>query len=266
MKPYEIQVEQCLVFGDVHEDLTYVKTAMDKERGNYDHIVFLGDEFDPKNENAVGAKQTAKFIIEVQEGIYGPATQLLGNHPQQYMESWAANQRFSRHKDPLYTCGGFSNNRSIDINKILSWENWMKFQLFCNFGGYTLSHAGISEGLWNKALGREENLDALYTESRLALQNIAHSPSSRLLVAGQSRGGFHPIPGLTWCDFTDDFHDSIFIGPQICGHTRDKTVRFKGESWCLDAGQTAYALLNNSGKLTLKSIDGEPKIEEGRNW
>lgn len=45
-KPWEINADCVLVFGDVHQRVPWAKAVLDKEKGNYDHVVFLGDVID----------------------------------------------------------------------------------------------------------------------------------------------------------------------------------------------------------------------------
>jgi len=273
-KPYQIQAERCLVLGDIHQDLAYAKTAIEREKGNYDHIITLGDEFDThKSTEVAGIKETALFVKSLCEGDFGPITQILGNHSAPYMECWSANQRYSHKHHLLNKCGGFTNSKSIEINKILSWDNWRKFQLFAEFGGFLLSHGGIHPSFWNFYKTREENLDSLWEEADDALRSISIKPS-RLLEAGQARGGRALIPGLIWQDWTEEHQYDEEIGPELIGHTQQyNTVRYKfsadksKKTYCLDGSQTTYALLDKNGVIEFKSIvPGEINIIEETGW
>ena len=266
MKTYLVNANKALVLPDIHQAVDgYAKKIIDLEKGNYDHIICLGDYFDshcdPSKIN--GIKETGGFVKELIGGIYGDATLCLGNHDAGYMESWKANQSFQKRRYLFNGYNGFSNNKSMKINKILSWEDWRSIQLFCEFGGHILSHAGIHSAFWNFDKNRKDNLDFLWELSEETLDLISLKPS-RLLACGSSRGGSSPVGGLTWADFCDDFVDNEYIGPQLVGHTKQyNIIRSKGKSYCLDGGQTTYALLDKNGTLEKKSIvNGEMNIIE----
>lgn len=257
MKPYQINAERCLVLPDIHQDLAFARTALEREKGNYDHVITLGDEFDSHKSfpQVAGTKETVRFVISLQEGAYGPVTQLIGNHNLAYMESWSANSKYS-HKHHIYnSCSGFTNSKSIEINKILTWENWRKFQLFCEFGGYLISHAGFHPSYWNFYKTKEENLDALWDEADDALRLISIK-SSRLFGCGQARGGRLNYGSPIWLDWEYEFTDNPEIPPQICGHTAfENCIRKIGRSYCLDGHQTTFALIDKNGNIEFKTID-----------
>jgi hypothetical protein len=172
------------------------------------------------------------------------------------MESWFANQKFSKKRSLNNACSGFTNSKAIEVNKILSWENWRKFELFCEFGGYIISHAGIHPNFWNFYKSREDNLRALWDEGEEALQTIGIKQSP-LFEAGVARGGRSPFGGIAWLDFSSEFVDNIEIGPQLVGHSQSVAPSKNGESWCLDCGQTTYAMLGNNGHLAMRHLKSE---------
>lgn len=246
--PYSIQANSILVIPDIHENVSWVKSIMDKEKGNYDHIVFLGDYFDSRDPlQSCGAKQTAKFVKQALGQEFGPATLLIGNHDAPIMESWISNRKYQKKKNLLNYHTKFSNSKSQEVNKIFDWGDWLKFNLFCEFNGTVFSHAGIHPFLWDLEKTKDENLNNLYKESRTTLENICFNTPSRLLGCGHTRGGYENFGGLTWLDFSEEFVHYDIIN-QIVGHTRrSNTARYKGSSYCLDGGQTIYGILNHHG-------------------
>jgi hypothetical protein len=263
-KPYQIQADSCLILPDIHCDTNWAKFVMEKERGNYSHVIFLGDFFDShkKHPEVASAKETAKFVKEICENVYGSAIMLCGNHDISYMECWMANQRFSHKHFRHNLCGGFTNSKSIEINKILSWENWRKFSMFCEFGGYILSHAGIHPSFWNFYKTREENLSSLWEESEDALHSVSVKPS-RLFEAGEARGGKARFGSPVWNDFVEEFEDNEEIGPQLVGHSVcENTIQTKGKSFCLDCAQSTYTILHKDGKLEFDSTLTTFKIRD----
>lgn len=257
LKPYQVNASRAILIFDSHQNILWAKEIFEREKGNYDHIITGGDEFDSykKFPEVAGIKETAQFVISLQEGAYGPITQLIGNHNIAYMECWAANSRYS-HKHHIYNGhSGFTNSKSIEINKIFKWENWRKYQLFCEFGGYLISHAGFHPSYWNFYKTKEENLDALWDEADDALRAVSIKPS-RFFGCGQVRGGQLSYGSPIWLDWEEEFVDNLELPPQIVGHTQaENTIRRIGRSYCIDGAQTTYALLSNDGKIEFKTTD-----------
>jgi hypothetical protein len=260
IKPYQISAERVIIIPDWHQDKNFIVQALEKERGNYDHIITLGDEFDShkSTKEVVGIKETARFVLELQSGLYGKITQLIGNHNLGYMESWSANQKYSHKRHLFNSCSGFTNSKSIEINKILKWENWRKFQLFCEFGEFLISHAGLHPSFWNFYKTKEENLDSLWDEADDALRSISIKPS-RLFGCGQARGGQLSYGGPCWLDEIEmeEAGNHSEIPPQICGHSSYDLPRKIGQNYILDCGQTVYALLDKDGNLEIKQVNGK---------
>lgn len=269
MKPYQINAKKVIYFSDYHQNIQWVKNILELEKGNYDHIIFGGDEFDThlSTKEVAGIKETANFALDLLHGKFGPSTCLIGNHLLAYAESWYANSKFSNKHHIINSCSGFTNKKSMEINKIFKFEDYKKYQLFCKFGGYLISHAGFHPSFWNFYKTREENLDILWEKSKDDFGSISIKSSS-LFGCGTARGGQLKYGGPCWCDFTDEFADDEAIGPQLVGHTScDNTVRFKGKSYCCDGNQTTYALLDSYGKIEFKSTAKESfKIEEELGW
>lgn len=258
MHPYQISASSCLIIPDVHQDLEWVERVIAAEKGNFDRIIFTGDFFDSRKKHPLvsSTKEAAKFVKGLCAGSHGPVTILIGNHELPLMECWFANQKYSHKRFVRNACSGFTNSKSIEVNKILSWENWRKFELFCEFGGYVISHAGIHPNFWNFYKSREDNLRALWDEGEEALRTIGIK-QSHLFEAGYARGGSSAFGGLVWLDFSDEFQDNTEIGPQLVGHSQSDVLRKNGESWCLDCGQSAYVLLSKSGDLTIRHLKSE---------
>jgi hypothetical protein len=264
LKPYQIKADTCLVISDIHQDLNYAKSVIEKEKGNYDHTIFLGDFFDSHYSypQVAGTKETARFMKEVAENIYGPATILASNHDINYAECWMANQRFSHKHNRFNACGGFTNSKCIEINKILSWENWRKVQMFCEFGDFLFSHAGFHPSFWSFYKSKEENLDALWEESDDALRSISIRPS-RLFEAGEARGGRAKVGGPIWLDQDEMIAGENYeeIPPQICGHSHDKFPRKIYRNYIIDCGQTVYAMVGKDGAVEIKNLNGQVEVK-----
>lgn len=254
-----INSKSCLLITDPHQNISWVKSILEKEKGNYDYIIFGGDFFDSFYSYPVVASvgQTADFVLEVLNGKYGPATVLNGNHSSPYMESRKSVMGYHSPKYLYTKCSGYTNNKSKDINKILSDEHWIKFEPFCVCNGYLISHAGFAKKFWNDDLNTDENLTSLYKEGKKGIFDLLYTKNTpgRFYDLGFARGGRDTVGGVFWLDWDCEFLDYKEIGPQIVGHSSVfNCIRKKDKSYCLDGMQTTYAILHDTGQLELKSM------------
>lgn len=258
VQPWELAPGQrVLAFSDMHQDVAWATAILEREQSNYDHIVFMGDFIDShRSETEVaGAEKTARFIKQLIDGAYGPATLLLGNHDLPVFEGWrdCANHRTPRVRN---ICSGYSSSSSKKVNHILSWADWRRFELFKLVNGRLISHAGFLGDYWVPEDSVAGNLAALYRESQDALEQVAFK-GSRFWRVGSCRGGVSEWGGPVWNDFLAEFIDELPV-PQLVGHThshdKDKPVRQRGTSFCIDGGQRTYALIAPDGALTFKAL------------
>lgn len=255
MKPFEVKAKNLLIVPDVHLDINWVKTILSKEQGNYDHIIWLSDFFDsfksyPEVETS---KNTAKFIIDIIEGRFGPSSLLFSNHDICYYEAHKYSSVFQSPKHLYNMCSGFTKSKSVEISKILSLSHWQQFHLFYTCNGFFISHAGLAQKFWNYYISKEENYDRLWNQCEEALKLI-NAYNHEILSAGFARGGRETVGGIDWLDWADEFVDFSEIDPMIVGHsTSFNHIQRKGRSYNLDGTQTTYAILHDDGKLDLKS-------------
>lgn len=253
--PWEFNAKRVLVFSDVHQRLDWMHAILDKERNNYDKIVFLGDMFDTHHStiNSAGVRQTAKEYASM---IDSPNNLILaGNHDIPYLECWADAKRFSNKKHIYNPCSGFSKSKAIEIAKELEPRHLEKIRLFCTVNGWLLSHAGISKSIFDLATNlkakNESVFKALHRESLHAMTHLS-SMSHKFLSVGYARGGDSDEGGMTWYDWTMEFEDHAPL-PQLVGHTYDEHPRQIGRSFCIDTGFT-YAIIHDDGYLELKNL------------
>ena len=281
---YEVDAKRVLIFADPHQNINWAKRILEKEKGNYDGIITIGDEFDSffSPPRVAGAAETAKFVLEIQSGKYGPCFMICGNHNLSYMESWHDNQKYKKRHLLYNCCSGYSNSKSLEINKILSWENWRNFHVFCKCQGIIFSHAGFSSKYleqYSISLN-DNNLDNLWEETEDALEHISYRPS-RLFDCGMARGGIHNTGGPLWADFNQEFgcvenirqafgHSGVFW-PTIAYFDKNKNTitnpyysfnawDHKEISYNLDCSQSYYGILEN-GRFTFKKLEGNPKLK-----
>lgn len=254
MKPFEIKSKSALLIFDWHQDVNWVKTILEKEKGNYDHIIWGGDEFDsfksyPEVETA---KNTAKFVVDIIEGKFGPSSLILGNHPACYYEAHKYSSKFQSPKHLYNMCSGFTKSKSVEISKVLKLDHWKQFHLFYVCNGFFISHAGLAQKFWNFYISKEENYDRLWEKCEDALKLI-NASSHEILEPGFARGGNQTVGGLTWLD-ESEFIDFEECDAQIMGHSElYNCARKHNRSYILDGGQTIYGILHDDGRLDLKS-------------
>lgn len=254
MKPFEIKSKSCLLIFDWHQDVNWIKSILEKEKGNYDHIIWGGDEFDsfksyPEVETA---KNTAKFVVDIIDGKFGSSSLILGNHTACYYEAYKYSSKFQSPKHLYNMCSGFTKSKSVEISKVLKLQHWQQFHLFYVCNGFFISHAGLAQKFWNYYISKEENYDRLWEkcEESLKLINVC---SHEILEPGLARGGKQIVGGLTWLD-ESEFVDFEECDAQIMGHsTLYNCARKHNRSYILDGEQTIYGILRDDGKLEIKS-------------
>lgn len=244
--------KRILVIPDIHQNVDWAKAIMKSEL--HDQIVFLGDFFDSSATPPLvwGVRQTAKFYAEVLDGVYGPATVLLGNHDVPYRESYAWNHGGKKKLNLYNGCSGFSHNRSREINKEMTRSLWEKTSLFHVANGWLLSHAGINAKLYEREASVLSNLDYFAYEASNSLANLTVRRSAFMGV-GSVRKGDDAFGGITWQDWDKEFEPCPIR--QIVGHSgQRKTVRQKGNSFCIDGYQSTYAIIEPNGGVFFKNF------------
>lgn len=251
--PWEVSAECALVFGDAHQRVQWAEAVLERERDNFDRVVFLGDAFDSfwSPPAVYGFRATARWWTRLIERA--DATVLVGNHDLPYLESWGKAKAYKSKHPLLNPCSGFSTSKAREFAKEVAREHLQKLQVFTLLNGWLLSHAGFRENFWRPLRSTKENLSALWDECARALEMVEHFPSP-LFSCGEARGGDECWGGPLWCDFSE-FEDNLPL-PQIFGHTTDwNRVRRAGRSYCIDGNQSCYALVRQSGEVELKSLD-----------
>jgi hypothetical protein len=215
----------------------------------------LGDEFDSFWEppKVASVADTARFVLEVQAGKYGPATQLLGNHNLSYLEAWRSASKFHTPKYLFNACSGYTNSKAKEISKVLTWNDWKKFKLFVLCNGWLLTHAGIRHNNFRPFVDAKRSLSVLEQEFNEAINHVNTFPH-HLFAVGRDSGWRAEFGGPLWLR-PDYFEDNEIPYPQIFGHTHTGkgNVKQYGRSFCIDGGQTSYAIIQPDGQVHLKS-------------
>jgi len=176
-----------------------------------DEIIFLGDFFDDFGDdpNSIG---------EMCDWLEDSATKpnrihLFGNHDLHY--AFAHNQ---------FPCSGYAQWKYFLIHdRFEGLKIWDKFKYYHVLDGkWLLTHAGLHQNWVPKEIAelhvdRPKFLKALtaYLDQEIVK---GHRDESWMFHAGHSRGGFQPVGGISWCDYTCEFHPVKGLN-QMLGHT-----------------------------------------------
>jgi len=206
------------IISDCHGNIDGLFRALEKKKlvdssGNRivgtDHfIVSIGDLANCVDDSVSGDIECLNLVGSIIDSM------ICGNHEIPYL-------------DISNSFAGFSWN--LDINdkiQTLMSEDFIGAAFLV--GNTLISHAGLSVQFSNLEQTPEKIFNTI--EDHWKAKNYNHSWFSSV---GYARGGRHPIGGLFWCDFDNEFMPTLF--PQIVGHT-PKYVRMKDNALCIDVG------------------------------
>jgi len=180
---------------------------------------------------------------------------LIANHDISYYEAWFDLQgRYGKIRDQKFWCSGFSNSRAKKIAKYLKRSVIEDTKPLVFVNGWVLSHAGIGEHLMPFANSEEESLAKLILNAEDRWRDFRLNYDSAYFAAGEARGGKEKKGGFIWQDWDYEFEDCL-KWPQLVGHTYHKKPQQKGSSWCIDCGQSNYAMIDPSGEMKIKHIE-----------
>lgn len=251
----------CLIIPDVHEDISWVKKILKQENNasGADKIVMLGDMFDSKSDETVGSKETAKYIMQLDQEFGGKIIWHHSNHdlPYYYALEWVRNHT-NVHFNP-FRCSATSNSKAKNISKIISDEFVKKQKLATLIDNVLYSHAGATPDLFNlidDGENKKVDLEGFLKEADDVALNFKTKSSHPFFRVGFSRGGSRGTGGLTWCDGTREFWTNRLMPFEIFGHSPRDTpwVMTGAGGFCqLDCRQTWYAIVENGLEITLKN-------------
>ncbi len=245
-----LSTDLCLCIFDPHQNLRWMKRVMEKESERVTHVVLGGDYFDTaqRSSDVSPVSEVCDYLLHLDSLLGDRLTILLGNHDVHYYEAkrWCAQRRNPPHSN--YRCSGYTNNKAKAIAKGLGWDFWRKCRLFQQVNGWLVSHAGVARRHWHDEVDLGLAIEALDNQCRTVVEQLPHRDFA-ILQPGAVRGGGQIVGGITWLDFEEEFVDDLPL-PQIFGHTMSSAgARKKGRSWCVDGGQSVYALLRATGQL-----------------
>lgn len=248
-----------LIIGDVHQNIEWAESVIESHKGDFDHIIFLGDFFDTFRKDLASAKETCEFMIRMYNR--GDTTFIVGNHDVAYYELWYKLKKDRSPKKLLFPCSGVTLNKASKIEKYLPEEIIVNSKLGMFVHNYFISHAGITEDLLTLHYSEDdtsEKFQRFLNSLPTRWENFKNIPIDPVFYVSRSRGGLDDFAGLLWADWYKDFTDHLPF-PQILGHTQ--TQKFhkphdeirnneKAPSVNLDGGQDMFskrAILSASG-------------------
>jgi len=209
-------------------------------------VVFVGDYVDSHHIPNHEILENLRDIVHLARSFPERVTLLIGNHDLQYI-------------DTKYRCSGFKPEMLHDYREIFE-SNRDLFKVAFAFDDYVISHAGVTQRLWNlceKKLKESAHLyDYADPEKSIAdhlnfLYEIRFEP---LFYVGWARGGASTIPGIFWADKKELTADPLNGYSQIVGHTRQKEKKVVA----LEGGHTLH-FIDVSSRDSHDIFDDDPK-------
>jgi len=210
-----------LILPDVHNRFEVAEKIIKSVKP--DKTIFLGDYFDDFGDDP-------QIIADVADWFHHSVNQkdrihICGNHDLHY---WFKDNDSMR-------CSGYEQFKSITINDFVTKQDWEKLVFFYILDGkWLLSHAGlhpswIDSNKFQAGSIVESSLDKLKSfleaSSINAKKEFYKGGMHWFAMPGFSRSRSPYYGGITWCDWTKEFHPIRGIH-QIVGHTPDYTLRW----------------------------------------
>ncbi len=243
-----------LVVPDVHQDIEFLDRVVALSLQEGAMLCFLGDHADainPRWKGEAALRAVAERLPELAESHPHGCVFLAGNHDLEAL-------RMAHLRARMLLAGDEAGVERLDAAQAAAptyarllgaWPTAFlrTWGLAAVAHGYLLSHAGVSRRLWpwtvssDPAVQAEEFVRGCNKAWAAWLERGEEGP---LFAIGPARGGRGaPVGGVLWLDWDHEFVDDLPL-PQLVGHTRGREPRRKDRSWCLDAAQSAAALLN----------------------
>lgn len=197
--------------GDLHGKIEVAEEMLQEKNKN---IIFMGDFLDSFDRNR---HDQLDLLIMVLDAVKSrpEVSSLMGNHELSYLEM-------------QYRCSGHSWQLDGNLTEEIKQDMRDNLSLWVEDEGFFLSHAGMSRK-WIPEKWRDDIFGYLEEVSLPTIYQI-----------GQSRGGYHNVGGLLWCDYHADFQPLHEL-KQVFGHTATNLpgegngIRTKDErNYCID--------------------------------
>jgi hypothetical protein len=248
---------RLLIVPDIHENLDFLKYIFAiEDTANFDHIVLLGDYFDPHgvvNPDEGNLRQVAATISGFKEILGDKLHLLCGNHDLPYYALRPVCDDNTGRPNRMISqwLGNTTCERAEIINELWDEAFWRELKGSVLLDGWLFSHASVHRDWWPANLpDSQARADWLEQQWRDSFQRIFEEPEPPIFAAGKARGGLADKGGPIWLDFDEEFEDALEV-PQIVGHTRCAKHTQKGRSYCIDLMQATYAIVAD-GQVELR--------------
>ena len=241
--------ERCLIIPDIHQNYQYLESVLEREPlDGFTDVVFLGDFCDAKEREYRGPKALKQTLTIVADLIaeYGEKIEiLLGNHDVLYYYMQDLGNTNPLDRAIVMDYYGMPDREILSVCSDPAYrEFWKRFRIATIKHNHLLTHAGVTLKRWNTARKPEVNISAL--NRNLGRVNDGEGEIRSFFRAGLTRGGDLPEGGPLWLDWNTEFKDELPL-PQVVGHTAGSVWRRTERSFCLDALQSCYAILDSEG-------------------
>lgn len=197
---------KIISIGDIH-GRDYWKEI---DPTKYDKIIFVGDyvdQFPPMKDQEIMTNLLE--IITLKKTYPDKVELLLGNHDLQYMFLGQ------------FGCSGFRPSQAQAL-QILFNTNKDIFKVAYQLGEYLWTHAGVSNGWYNKnrkiIMSYAKEFDCKNEADTFNVM-LWTKDNGILHQVSRSRGGSYEFGGITWADRTETHNDYVQGLHQIVGHT-----------------------------------------------
>lgn len=210
-------MSKILVVGDIHNKHLVAQKYIDRwEAINPDGlIVLLGDYFDDFYDSVEDVIATAQWL---KESLTKPNhIHLYGNHDIHYALPI---------KSETY-CSGYTLDKHIAIQTILTKEDWSKLKYFYAHDNYWFSHAGVTSFWFSHPVEgiTVEVIERAIAKAQIGIDIGDYTMMGCLYAADSYRGGRYPKGGLLW----NDWRNKEYIKgiTQVVGHTPRECVKWE---------------------------------------
>lgn len=225
---------KTIIISDIHNRVDWIEPFLSSLK--YDRVVFLGDYFDEFNDTL---EDTAKSAEWLKQSLHKPnRVHLFGTHDIWY--------RFP-HNNYLRASGNTEWKAKV-IEDIISEEEWDILKLYHFEQDFYMTHAGIHPLFADVTNIRK----IIKIETDNALNDAKKGIINAWLEAGEARGGFQKVGGLTWLDWDEEFEPISHIN-QIVGHTThhypvENNTKYS-KNYCIDTKNEYIGILENGNFL-----------------
>lgn len=178
--------------GDLHGKIEVAEEMLQEKEKS---IVFMGDFLDSFDRNIHDQLDLLLMVLDAVKNR-DEVSSLMGNHELSYLEM-------------QYRCSGYKWQLDHNLTEETKKDMRSNLNLWLETDGFFLSHAGISRR-WVPPKWQDD-----------VPGYLAKATTDEQYQIGASRGGYHDVGGLLWCDYHADFRPIRSI-KQVFGHTAMK--------------------------------------------